>query len=87
MNIKETKKSSTNNINCFDNDKIIEGKLMYENPKIKFPKKKIPSNDQIFVKPKVTYSKSKITYSKPKVTYSKKTYSKKTSKKLKQIQV
>jgi hypothetical protein len=58
---------------------------MYENPKIKFPKKKIPSNDQIFVKPKVTYSKPKATYSKK--TYSKKTSSKKTSKKLKRIQV
>lgn len=50
MNIKETKKSSHNNINCFDNDKIIERKLMYENPKIKFPKKRIPTNDEMFVK-------------------------------------
>ena len=51
MNIQETKKSSATNINCFNNDCLKERKLMYENPKIKFQKKRIPTNDEMFVKP------------------------------------
>jgi hypothetical protein len=49
INIIETKTSSTNSISCGDNDKICEGEMMYKNKSIKFPKKKVPTNNQIFV--------------------------------------
>jgi hypothetical protein len=60
MNIQETKKSSTTNINCFNNDCLKERKLMYENPKIKFPKKRVPTNNQIFVNKPLKKTSKKI---------------------------
>lgn len=49
FNIEETKKYAKTNIALDNPDVIIEGKAMYQNPKVLFPVKMPPKNNECFV--------------------------------------
>ena len=49
FNIEETKKFAKTNISLDNPDVIIEGKAMYQNPKVLFPVKMPPKNNECFV--------------------------------------
>jgi len=48
FNIEETKKFSKTSINKDNPDKIVEGNCMYQNPKVLFPVKQPPKNNECF---------------------------------------
>ncbi len=58
FNIEETKKYAKTNIALDNPDVIIEGKGMYQNPKVLFPVKMPPKNNECFdTKPKKSKKK------------------------------
>ena len=52
VNITETKFASSTNVSVGDFDVIGEGHMMYDNKEVKFPVKKVPSNNEMFSKGK-----------------------------------